>query len=109
MLIKAPNTIIAQDPAAFAEAPTEIGKVAIMKVEVEGGQIECWLDGELLFEADDPDFKTGAIGVGTFNSEAEFDNITVEGPGIPATSVSRAGKLATTWANIKAQRLVIPF
>jgi hypothetical protein len=101
MLIKAPNTIIAQDPAAFAQVPTEIGKVAIMKAEVNGENIKCWLDGELLFEVDDPDFGNGAIGVGTFNAEAEFDNITVEGPGVPRTSVEFSGKLATTWASVK--------
>ena len=107
MLIKAPNTIIAQDPGAFPEAPTEIGKVAIMKAVVKGSDIECWLDGELLFEATDADFKFGAIGVGTFNAAAEFDNITVEGPGVPATAVEFTGKLATTWANIKHQRFRI--
>ena len=72
-----------------------------MKAEVDGEHIKCWLDGDLLFEVDDPDFKNGAIGVGTFNAEAEFDNITVEGPGVPQTSVEFSRKLATMWASIK--------
>ncbi len=107
MLIKSPNTIIAQDPGAFPDAPTETGKVAVMKAVVTGGHFECWLDGNLLFEVDDPDFKFGAIGVGTFNAAAEFDNITVEGPGVPATAVEFTGKLSTTWADIKHQRIRI--
>ena len=101
MLIKSPNTIIAENRAIFAEVPTEIGEVALMKAVVKGTHIECWLDGELIFEIDDPDFETGAIGVGTFNAEATFDNVEIEGPGIPASYVDFSGKLATLWGNIK--------
>ena len=45
--------------------------------------------------------KNGAIGVGTFNAEAGFYNIIVEGPGLPRTSVEFSGKLTTAWASIK--------
>jgi len=46
---------------------------------------------------------SGGIGLATYNAEAFFDNIKVEGPGIPG-AVELANKLTTVWAQIKAAR-----
>lgn len=45
------------------------------------------------FEPVDVPFVKGAVGVGTFNCGASFDNFEVTGEGIPG-AVSQEGKLA---------------
>jgi len=97
-LIKAPNaTVIINN-----NKPAEIGRDYILKVEVKGDEIKCYVDGELEIEVQDDSFPQGAIGVGTFNAEGHFDDVTVNGKGIPSP-VFPKGKLATTWGRIKHQ------
>jgi len=96
-LIKSPNTILQENMAK----PCEIGTDYILKVEVDGSNIKCYIDGELEIELDDNSFESGAIGVGTFNASGNFDNVTVNGPGIAANPVSTKGKLTSTWASLK--------
>lgn len=101
-LIKSPNITLIGDQVVGFPTP-EFKQVVVLRAEVEGDNIKCFLDDELQFEVSDASFTEGAIGLGTFNAEACFDDVLAEGPGIPATSVSWAGKLTTTWARIRTQ------
>jgi hypothetical protein len=97
-LIKAPNVTIKINN----NKPAEIKRDYILKVEVKGDSIKCYVDGKLEIDLQDKSFPKGAIGVGTFNAEGHFDNVTVNGKGIPS-AVSLNGKLAQTWGRIKEQ------
>jgi hypothetical protein len=73
-----------------------------LKVVAEGNHFMYYIDNELMldrFDDFDP-FMTGAVGLGTFNAGASFDNFSVVGAGIPG-AVSREGKLAVCWGNLK--------
>jgi hypothetical protein len=96
-LIKAPNVTMQINGLN----PAKIGQDYVLKVEVKGKQIKCYVDGKLEIDIQDDDFRKGAIGVGTFNAEGHFDDVTVNGPGIPL-AVSPREKLARTWGVIKA-------
>ena len=80
--------------------PAEIGRDYILKVEVKGDNIKCYVDDKLEIEVEDDSFPQGAIGVGTFNAEGHFDDVNVNGKGIPS-AVLTEGKLSTTWGWIK--------
>ncbi|MFQ6043973.1 MAG: family 16 glycoside hydrolase [Candidatus Poribacteria bacterium] len=95
-LIKAPNSIIKINN----NKPAEIKRDYILKVEVKGDSIKCYVDDKLEIDVQDKSFPQGAIGVGTFNAEGHFDDVTVNGKGIPS-AVSPQGKLAQTWGCIK--------
>ena len=62
--------------------------------------IKCYVDDKLEIDVQDGSFPQGAIGVGTFNAEGHFDDVTVNGKGIPS-AVSPKEKLATSWGRIK--------
>ncbi|HGJ64770.1 TPA: hypothetical protein ENS27_05190 [bacterium] len=96
-LIKSPNTILLENKSK----PCEIGVDYILKVEVKGDTFKCYIDNKLEMEVTDKSFTSGAIGVGTFNADGRFDNVSVNGPGIAANPVSAKGKLTATWASIK--------
>lgn len=74
-----------------------------LKVVAEGNHFQYYIDDELILDlTDDVDaFLKGAVGVGTFNCGALFDNLEVTGAGIPG-AVSQEGKLATCWGALKA-------
>lgn len=97
-LIKSPNTIL-QENNGF---PSEMGQDYILKVVVEGDNIACYIDGELEIELQDASFSRGAVGVGTFNTEGYFDDVSVNGEGIATNPVEAEGKLTTTWASVKS-------
>ena len=98
-LIKSPNTIL-QENNGF---PSEMGQDYILTVVVEGDNIACYIDGELEIELQDASFGRGAVGVGTFDTEGYFDDVSVNGAGIAANPVEAEGKLTTTWASIKSK------
>jgi len=91
-LIKSPNTILLENKSR----PCEIGKDYILRVEAKGDNFKCYIDDELEMEVTDASFPSGAIGVGTFNANGRFDNVSVNGKGIAANAVSTIGKLTTT-------------
>ncbi|MBD3181537.1 DUF1080 domain-containing protein [Candidatus Poribacteria bacterium] len=99
-LIKSPNTILQEN----VNKPSELEQDYILKVEVEGDNIKCYIDGELEIELQDDSFPSGAVGVGTFNTQGYFDDVSVNGEGIAPNPVSSEGKLAATWALIKQDR-----
>ncbi len=95
-LIKSPNTILLEN----MEKPAVVGQDYILKVDVSGNNIKCYIDGQLEIELQDDSFSMGAVGVGTFNTDGYFDDVIVSG-GDVVSAVSTGGKLATTWASIK--------
>ncbi len=95
-LIKAPN-ITMQINGGF---PAERGRDYVMRVELDGDNIRCYLDGVLEIEVSDGEFSNGAVGVGTFDAEGHFDDVSVNGDGIPRPVAPR-GKLATVWGGLR--------
>jgi len=81
----------------------------LWKMEVKGDQISVFLDGDLLVEAEDNTYKKGTVGFGGHSLGSDtgknvilFDDVSVNGPGIPESlSVSPSGKLALTWGEVK--------
>jgi len=96
-LIKSPNVILLENKAK----PSKLDKTYVLKVVVTGDNIQCYIDNELEMEVTDNSFQKGAVGVGTFNTEGYFDDVSINGKGIAANAVSTKGKLTTTWASIK--------
>ena len=96
-LIKAPNVTMQINGGQ----PAERGRDYVLKVEVEGDDIRCYVDGVLEIEVTDDAFPTGAVGVGTFDAEGHFDDVSVNGDGIPRPVAPR-GKLPAVWARLRA-------
>ena len=75
-----------------------------LKIEVEGDSIKAYLDGELKIEAQNSAHEEGGIAFeGETNTIAQFDDLSVEGIGIPSSPVDTKGKLASQWAKIKLE------
>ena len=68
------------------------GNYHSLRVEREGTIIKTYFDGTLILTADDGTFRSGKIGVGSFNDSGYFDDITIstcESPVIaPLTNIS---------------------
>ncbi len=73
------------------------------EITVEKKDITVVINGEEITTITDGMYTAGRIGVGGYASSNAFDEITVEGPGIPSAAVATEGKLATIWGAIKAQ------
>lgn len=82
----------------------------LWKIEVKGDEISVFLDDELLVEAVDNAYEKGTVGFGghsmgsaTGENIILFDDVSVNGPGIPESlSVSPGRKLALTWGEVKS-------
>lgn len=75
-----------------------------VKVEMYGQNVKLYLNGKLQKDFDIPksaQIEFGGIALATYNASASFDDVKVEGPGIPGMAVSLGGKLATLWAELK--------
>ena len=88
------------DFVALEEAEVEYH----LKVVAEGDNFLYYVDDELIMDITDEvdPFLKGAVGVGTFDCGASFDNFQVNGQGVPPNSVSKEGKLAVCWSALKA-------
>jgi len=80
-----------------------------VKVEIAGDNIELYLRDKLQKKFTQSDiigdpYDYGGIGLCGFGSEPHFDNVKVEGPGIPGMAVDPAGKLTTTWGHLRYTR-----
>ena len=79
-----------------------------LKLVVSKDSIEFYIDGKLmasLFEPSQP-FSIGrSVGLFVRNCEAQFDNVVITGDDVPDSSnaVTRQGKLATTWGQMKSR------
>jgi hypothetical protein len=72
-----------------------------LEVIAEGNHFLFYVDGKLFLDVtDDVDpILRGAVGLGTFNCGASFDNLEVKGEGL---GISKEGKLATFWSMLRA-------
>jgi len=92
------------------EFPNDMNKWYKIKVVVEGDDFEFYIDDELITEWSDNKLKSGRVGVRTYSSVSHFDNVLINGPGIPRTqgepgfAVNPASKLSTIWGNIKMKK-----
>jgi len=71
------------------------------EITVEQKDITVVINGEEITTFQDSKYTEGRIGVGGYASSNAFDEITVEGPGIPSAAVTPESKLAATWCSIK--------
>jgi len=74
-----------------------------VKVVTKGKEFVMYLNGKeqkkYTDESGNHDF--GGIGLATYNAEAFFDNVKVEGSGIPGMAVGFADKLTITWGGLR--------
>ena len=85
-------------------AMEENNKQYHLKVIAEGNHFVYYVDGKSVLDVvDDVDpFMSGAVGLGTFNAGASFDNFQVTGTGVPGAVISD-GKLTVTWGEVKSR------
>ncbi len=78
-----------------------------LRAEVKGALVELYVDDELLFEFEGGAPLSGRVGVFSARSLPQFDDYNVKGDDVadggPGFAVSPEGKLAATWADIKAR------
>jgi len=97
-----------------AGAFSEVMKVAVgqidkdewytLRIEVAGRSIKAYLDGKLQIDAENDAHPEGGIAFeGETGSIMRFDDLVVEGDGIPVSPVDAKGKLASQWARIKSE------
>jgi len=96
--------------AAVHDTPADTlksGEWNDIKVVATGLDFVMYLNGKKQKEYTDKSGKHdfGGIGLATYNADAFFDNVKVEGKGIPG-AVEPADKLATTWGRLKVERLL---
>jgi len=71
------------------------------KIELKGESIKVYIDGNIIFDIKDNKFPKGTIGLGGYGSRVQFDNLKIEGPGLPASSVEPKSKLSLCWGKLK--------
>jgi hypothetical protein len=72
-----------------------------LKAVATGDIFEIFVDGKKLLEVKIALFKSGRVGLYTFKTLGHFDNLRIEGPGVPPSAVKSAAKLSATWGVIK--------
>jgi len=96
------NAINSNFPAQ--KTKVEQGKWMTVKLEVAGEKFTFTLNDQFQWEATDGQYKRGKIGLWTWQTAASFDDLSVNGKGIPVgLAVKPAGKATTTWAALKAR------
>ncbi|MDO5113281.1 MAG: alpha-L-arabinofuranosidase C-terminal domain-containing protein [Planctomycetia bacterium] len=56
----------------------ENGKTYSLRLVVNGNHFECYRDGQKIMEAENDALASGCVGIGTWNTAAEFSNILVK-------------------------------
>jgi hypothetical protein len=82
----------------------EVNKFHTLKLTFEGNVIKVFYDGKVLIEAKDNSYKKGTVALDNQDKVVHYDNVRIRGAGIPnlnVSPVSPAGKLATTWGQLK--------
>ena len=90
----------------FAAVKTKVENAKWMnvKIEIAGAKFTYTLNNELQWEATDGQYKNGRIGVWTWQTGASFDDLSVNGKGIPiGLAVEPQGKVTTVWAALKTR------
>ncbi|GIX07842.1 MAG: hypothetical protein KatS3mg115_2245 [Candidatus Poribacteria bacterium] len=80
----------------------ELNRWYEIKIENRTDGYALYLDGQLFAEVQDAEVQGGRVGLGSWATAVEYDDVLVYGPAGPiATAVSPRDKLATTWASLK--------
>jgi hypothetical protein len=73
-----------------------------LKIVVKGDTFKGYYNDQLIATMEHKNHKQGRVGLLVWEGSSSFDDINIIGPGIPGLAVNPKGKLATTWASIKA-------
>ena len=73
-----------------------------LKIVAKGNTFEGYYNDKLVTTMKHGAHKQGRIGLLVWQGSSSFDDVNIEGPGIPGLAVNPEGKLASTWAHIKA-------
>lgn len=96
------NAINSNFPAQ--KTKVENAKWLKVKIEIAGEKFIYTLNDQLQWEATDGQYKRGKIGVWTWQTGASFDDLSVNGKGIPiGLAVAPQGKMATVWSDLKTR------
>lgn len=90
----------------FAAQKTVVQREKWMKVKIEvtGDKFRYTLNDQFQWEATDGQYKNGRIGLWTWQTAASFDDLSVNGKGIPVgLAVQPQGKATLTWAALKTR------
>ncbi|MFA4880332.1 MAG: family 16 glycoside hydrolase [Candidatus Doudnabacteria bacterium] len=89
----------------FVVTPVQADVWYIVKIELDGDTITVSVDDKEFIILQDKTSPSGSVGFGMSRCAggASLEWIHVTGSGVTPTLVAPAGKLTTTWANIKAQ------
>ncbi len=79
----------------------DIGKFYRFKLEVTKEGFRGYVDDEEMFDVKHAEWIDGRVGLQSFGGQADFDDFIVYGP--EGQSVEAQGKLAVTWASLKAR------
>ena len=73
-----------------------------LKIIAEGDTFKGYYNDKLVTTMEHKDHKQGRVELLVWEGSSSFDDISIMGPGIPGLAVNPTGKLASTWARIKA-------
>ncbi|MEV0329026.1 right-handed parallel beta-helix repeat-containing protein [Micromonospora echinospora] len=95
-----------------ASVPVSAGSTYTLRLDVAGSSLKGYVDGNLLTEASDSRYASGRIGLATFYSSAEFDNVQVTSGGgtpsptpttpTPGPTGNPGTNVADGWASVDA-------
>jgi len=87
----------------YVSTPVVAEQWYIVKIVLEGDSITVFVDDEEFFTAEDSSSSKGRVGFGMSRciGGAALEWIRVTGEGVTPTAVAPAGKLATTWGEVR--------
>jgi hypothetical protein len=65
----------------YRPGPIELDRWYEILIRIRGTEAACFIDGDLVFDEDDPRFPAGQVGFSTWEGVAHFRNIKVTSPG----------------------------
>jgi len=99
-----PNADVAEGADVFAAM--DVGNWHVLKAEVsdKSKTLKAWVDGKQAIDIKLDKTASGKVGLWAADiGAASFDDISINGTGIPATDVQPNSKLSTKWGSIKAE------
>ena len=73
-----------------------------LKIVAKGDTFKGYYNDKLVTTMEHKGHKQGRVGLLVWQGSSGFDDVSVKGPGIPELAVNPQGKLASTWARMKA-------
>jgi hypothetical protein len=99
-----PNADVAEGADVFAAKDVGIWHVLKAEVSDKNKTLKAWVDGKQALDVKLANTASGKVGLWAADiGAASFDDISINGAGIPATDVQPASKLSTKWGSIKAE------